>query len=139
MVKLSVAIITYNEEKNIERCIRSVLEIADEIVVLDSISTDSTKDICEKYNVIFYENKFPGHIEQKNLALDKTKYDFVLSLDADEAPDKILIEEIKKIKNNFEYDGYFVNRLTNYSGHWVRYSGWYPDRKLRLFKKSMGR
>lgn len=139
MVKISAAIITFNEELNIERCINSLKEIADEIVVIDSISTDKTKEICLSHNVVFIEQPFLGYIEQKNFALSKTTYNHVLSLDADEALDDQLISEIKKIKNNFTSDGYYFNRLTGYNGQWIYHCGWYPDRKLRLFNKHKGK
>ena len=83
MTQISVVIITYNEEHNIERCIQSVMDIADEIVVLDSISTDKTKEICLKYPVKFIEQPFLGYIEQKNKALEFARFPYVLSLDAD--------------------------------------------------------
>ena len=136
MIKLTVAIITYNEEKNIGRCISSVQSIADEILVVDSFSTDKTEDICQDFGVRFIKNAFVGHIEQKNYALELSTHEYVLSLDADEALSPILLEEIKKVKANFTSDGYRFNRLTNYCGHWVRHCGWYPDTKLRLIKKS---
>ncbi|EQC52554.1 glycosyltransferase family 2 protein [Bacteriovorax sp. DB6_IX] len=136
MVKLSAAIITFNEEHNIERCIKSLIGIVDEIVVVDSYSTDKTKDICLKYDVKFIVNEFKGHIQQKNYALTQTTYDHVLSLDADEALDDQLRESILKVKENFTSDGYFFNRLTNYVDKWVYHCGWYPDRKLRLFNKT---
>lgn len=138
MVKLSVVIITFNEEHNIGRCLDSVKEIADEIVVLDSFSTDKTRVICEKYGVSFFQHKFDGHIQQKNRAITYAKNKHVLSLDADEALDKTLINSIKEIKNNFVKDGYYMNRLTNYCGHWVKHCGWYPDTKLRLWDSSKG-
>lgn len=137
MVKVSAAIITFNEEHNIERCINSVADVVDEIVVVDSFSTDKTKSICLDLGVRFIENPFQGHIEQKNFALTQTTYDIVLSLDADEALDETLQVEIKKCKNNFSADGYYFNRLTNYVDKWIYHCGWYPDKKLRLFKKSM--
>lgn len=139
MVQLTVAIITYNEENNIARCIGSVKEIADEILVVDSFSTDKTEEICLSLGARFIKNPFAGHIEQKNVALDLATHDYVLSLDADEALSPELLKEIKAIKNNFVMDGYKFNRLTNYNGHWVRYSGWYPDTKLRLVKKNAAR
>ncbi len=135
MTKLTVAIITFNEEKNIERCLQSVKEIADEILVVDSFSTDKTEEICQNYNVRFIKNPFKGHIEQKNFALVHSSHDYVLSLDADEALSKDLLAEIKRIKLDFQLEGYRFHRLTNYSGHWVRHCGWYPDTKLRLVKK----
>jgi len=84
-VKLSAVIITFNEEDNINRCLNSLDDIADEIVVIDSFSTDGTKDICAEKGVRFIENSFVGHVEQKNFAVSQAKYDYVLSLDADEA------------------------------------------------------
>jgi glycosyltransferase involved in cell wall biosynthesis len=138
MIKLSVVIITFNEEKNIERCLNSVKEVADEIVILDSFSKDKTKEICEKYGAKFFEHKFDGHIEQKNRAIAYASYAYVLSLDADEALNETLKESILKVKENFNKQGYYMNRLTNYCGHWVKHCGWYPDRKLRLFDKHKG-
>ncbi len=135
MIKLSVVIITLNEEKNIGRCLESVKDIADEIVVVDSLSTDKTREICEKYGVRFVEQKFLGYVEQKNFALNLAANDYVLSLDADEALSPELAAEIKKIKTNYEGSGYKFNRLTNYNGHWVRHCGWYPDTKLRIVEK----
>ena len=140
MSKLSVVIITFNEEKNIARCLDSVQNIADEIVVVDSFSKDRTKEICEKYPVRFIEHPFDGHIEQKNWAKEQATYDYVLSLDADEAVSTKLEESIQKQKNNLEAaDGYYFNRFTNYCGKWIRHCGWYPDRKLRLWNRQKGK
>ena len=137
-VKLSAVIITFNEEKNIERCIGSLTEVADEILVVDSFSTDATKEICKRYEVRFVEHEFEGHIQQKNWAKSQAKYDCVLSLDADEAIDEILKSSIVQVKNNWKYDSWKMNRLTNYCGQWIRHSGWYPDRKIRLFDRNKG-
>ena len=139
MDKLSTVIITHNEEKNIGRCLQSVQTIADEIVVVDSHSTDMTEKICSDFNVKFIRHDFEGHIQQKNWARNQAKYDFVLSLDADEVLSSELIDEIKKIKNIKKYDGYSFNRLTNYCGKWVRHTGWYPDTKLRLWDRTKGK
>ena len=137
-VKISAVIITFNEEKNIERCILSIKNVVDEIVVVDSFSKDATKSICEKHKVKFMEHPFEGHIQQKNWAKDQASYDFILSLDADEALDESLQKEIRKAKNNWQFDSYQMNRLTNYCGKWIRHSGWYPDTKLRLFDRRKG-
>ena len=138
-IRISVAIITFNEEKNIERCIQSVLPIADEILVLDSFSEDKTKEICSKYEVVFKQHIFDGHIQQKNRAIEYTTNEYVLSLDADEALSTKLLASIKSIKENWgSVDGYYMNRLTNYCGKWINHCGWYPDTKLRLFKKGKG-
>ncbi len=138
MLKLSVVIITFNEEKNIGRCLDSIKDIADEIVVLDSGSTDQTKEICLRYGARFFTHRFDGHIEQKNRALTYTSYNHVLSLDADEAIDEVLKNSVLEVKSKFIKQGYYMNRLTNYCGQWVRHSGWYPDRKLRLWDKQKG-
>lgn len=137
-VQLSVVIITLNEEKNIGRCLSSVLSIADDIVVVDSFSKDKTKQICIDKNVRFITHKFEGHIEQKTWALTQAKYNHVLSLDADESLTKELQEELLKIKNNWQYDGYSFNRLTNFCGKWIKHCGWYPDKKLRMWDASKG-
>ncbi len=140
MRPLSVAIITYNEESNIERCLSSVAGLADEIVVVDSFSTDRTRDICEKYNVTFVQHRFEGYIEQKNFALAQTTHDFVLLLDADEALSPQLFNTVSAQKeNDFPYVAYSMNRCTNYCGKFIRHGLWYPDRKLRLFNKQYGR
>ena len=136
-MKVSAVIITFNEERNINRCLKSIGNIADEIIVVDSFSTDLTRSICEVYNVRFVEHAFGGHIEQKNHAISLASNDWVLSLDADEA----LTEELKQSIQlaNFEsYDGFQLKRLTNFCGQWVRHTGWYPDKKIRLWNKSKG-
>jgi glycosyltransferase involved in cell wall biosynthesis len=138
MSRLSVVIITFNEQDNIERCLLSIKDIADEILVIDSYSTDKTEKICEKHNVRFVRHKFEGHVEQKNWAFDQTTYHHVLSIDADEELSERLIESIKKVKKDWRYDGYYFNRLNNYCGKWIRFGGWYPDKKLRLVDKRKG-
>ena len=104
MPQISVVIITYNEEKNIARCLHSIKEIADDMVVVDSFSTDKTKEICIANGARFVEHRFDGHIEQKNWAITQAKYPHVLSLDADEALDKTLKKSILEIKNNWQHD-----------------------------------
>jgi len=136
--KISVVIITFNEERNIERCLKSVEKIADEIIVVDSFSTDNTETICKKYSVTFIPHKFDGHIEQKNWARLQANFDYVLSLDADEALDDTLIKSILEVKSKPEFDGYKMNRLTNYCGKWIKHCGWYPDTKLRLWENTKG-
>ena len=138
MSKISAAIITYNEEKNISRCINSLIDIADEIIVVDSGSEDKTQDIALKLGAKVIINKFEGHIQQKNFAITQTSNDWVISLDADEALSNELKNSLIKIKKNLEGNGYKFNRLTNYCGKWIKYCGWYPDTKLRLFKKGKG-
>lgn len=139
MHPLSVVIITLNEERNIERCIKSVQALADEVVVVDSLSTDRTREIAQRLGARVIEQAFLGHIEQKNFAKDQAKNDWVLSLDADEALTQALEASICSVLENPQYTGYRMNRLTNFCGQWIKHSGWYPDTKLRLFRKEAGR
>lgn len=138
-MKLSCVIITYNEEKNIERCIVSVKEVVDEIVVVDSFSEDHTKEICTKLGVKFIQHNYASMIEQKNYAASQAKYPNILSLDADEALSEDLKKSILEVKQNWKADGFYFNRLTNYCGEWIRHCGWYPDQKLRLWDIRMGK
>ena len=137
-VKISCTIITYNEERNIEECLRSVEEIADEIIVVDSFSTDKTPEICKTFGVKFIQNPFDGHIQQKNFAMEQATYDYILSLDADERLSKEMAESIKRIKQNWTANGYRFNRLNNYSGAWLKHC-WYPDAKIRLWDRRTAR
>ena len=137
-VKISGIVLTFNEEKNIARCLQSMQAVCDEIVVVDSFSTDKTQEICESFGVRFYQNAWPGFKEQKNFAQDKAEYDHVLQLDADEEVSAELQKSILAVKANWQYDGYFSNRFTNYCGKWIRHSGWYPDAKLRLYDRRKG-
>jgi len=138
MKKLSVVIITFNEEKNIERCIRSVAGLADEVVVVDSFSTDSTEAICRNLGAQFIQHPFAGHIEQKNFAVKQTSFNYILSLDADEALSEKLKASILQARQDWKHPSYSMNRLTNYCGQWIKHGGWYPDRKIRLFEKGKG-
>ncbi len=135
---ISALIITYNEEASIARCIRSLEKVADEIIVIDSFSTDDTAKICHDLGVTFIEHRFEGHIQQKNFAITQANHDYCLSLDADEELNDEAIQSILSLKNNFSADGYTINRRNNYCGTWVKHSGWYPDRKLRLWHKKKG-
>ncbi len=139
VTKMSAVIITYNEEKNIARCISSLQEVADEILVVDSFSEDRTKEICTSMGVRFMEHAFEGHVQQKNYATGQATHDFVLALDADEALSVELAEQILDVKKNKTYDAYRFNRLTNYCGKWIRHCGWYPDTKLRLWDRQKGK
>ncbi len=137
-VRLSAVIITFNEEHNIERCIRSLSRVADEIVVVDSFSKDRTEQICRSLNVRFIQHPFEGHIQQKNYALAQASHDHVLSLDADEALSEKLQETILRVKSNWTTDACVVNRLNNYCGKFIRHGGWYPDRRIRLWDRRKG-
>ncbi|MFZ5941808.1 MAG: glycosyltransferase [Bacteroidota bacterium] len=137
-VKISVVIITLNEEKNIARCISSVEGVADEVIVVDSYSTDRTEEICRSLGARFITHVFRGHIEQKNWAINQARYPWILSLDADEALSPELKESIIGAKKNWQYDGYTFNRLTSYCGKWIRHTTWYPSKKLRLWDARKG-
>lgn len=135
MEKLSVVIICFNEEKNIARCIFSVKPIADEILILDSNSSDQTAAIAESMGAIVKQEVFRGFIEKKNKAAELASYDYILSLDADEALDPQLTNSILKAKEKFNSPAYRMNRCTNYCGKFIRHGSWYPDKKIRLFDR----
>ena len=137
-IQISGVIITLNEERNIAACIESMLPVVDEILVVDSFSTDRTKEICLEMGVKFFEHEFNGHIEQKNYALDLAKYDYILSLDADERLSEEMAQSVLKVKSNSKHSSYAFNRLNNYCGVWLKRS-WYPDRKIRLWDRRNGR
>jgi len=136
---LSALIITLNEEKSIARCIDSVKHIADEVIILDCYSTDNTVEIARSKGAIVHQQKFKGYIEQKNCALQLATYDFILSLDADEAIDEKLAHAILKEKEHFIYPAYRMNRRNNYCGRFIRHGLWYPDKKIRLFDRRLAK
>ncbi|OGC78396.1 MAG: hypothetical protein A2145_01725 [candidate division Zixibacteria bacterium RBG_16_40_9] len=138
MAKISAVIITLNEEKNLERCLRS-LNFVDEIVVVDSHSTDKTEEIARKFTDKIFEVDWGGFGKTKELARQKASCSWVLSVDADEEATPELKEEIlQTVQNNF-YSGYFIPRKSNFLGKWINHSGWYPDYVLRLFQKETGK
>lgn len=136
MKQLSVTIITLNEERNIGRCLESLQEIADEIIVVDSFSTDKTKEISEKWGATFVQTQWKGYSETKNYANSLAKHDYVFSIDADEAVSDRLKASILKLKEVGFEGAYTMNRKTNYCGQWINHSGWYPDTKLRIWNKN---
>ena len=138
-VKVTGLVITYNEEEKIETCIRSLQKVCDEVVVIDSFSTDRTKKIAESLGVRFISNEFKGHIEQKNFAITQATYSHVLSLDADEALSDELAESILNVKSDWQADAYSMKRLTRYVNKWIRHGNWYPDIKSRLWDVSKGK
>jgi glycosyltransferase involved in cell wall biosynthesis len=141
MNKLSVVIITYNEEKDLGRCLQSVNNIADEIIVVDSYSTDNTELIAKSFDKVkFYKHKWEGYSGQKNYANSLASNDLVFSIDADEAVSSQLEKSIEEVKKNaVRGQAFVVKRITNYCGKWIKHSGWYPDKKLRLWFKDEGR
>ena len=134
-MKISATIITFNEERNLPRAIES-LRCCDEIVVVDSGSIDRTVEVASKLGARVIENPWRGYAEQKNFASENAAYDWVLSIDADEALSEALESEIWQIKRNGPtFDAYTMPRLAQYLGRWILHSGWYPDRKVRLFDR----
>ncbi|AHJ99226.1 glycosyltransferase family 2 protein [Hymenobacter swuensis] len=138
-VPLSVVIITFNEEANIARCLEAARSIADELLVVDSFSTDRTVAICQELGARVVQHTFEGYVEQKNYATQQAHHHHVLQLDADEVLTEELRQSIGQTKTNWQGAGYTLARLTNYCGSWVRHGGWYPDRKLRLYDRRLGR
>jgi glycosyltransferase involved in cell wall biosynthesis len=139
MQTLSVVIITLNEEQNIGRCIDSVKEIADEIIVLDSFSADNTENIVKQKGGKFYQQIFEGYGAQRNAASALASNDYILFLDADEFLSDALCNVIKIQKEyEFAFDGFTMNRLNNYCGQWIHHGSWYPDKKLRIINRKKG-
>lgn len=135
-MKISAAIITYNEERNIARAIES-LRCCDEIVVIDSGSSDRTVELAQNHGARVIETHWRGYAAQKNFAAEACEHPWVLSIDADEALSEALEGEIWQLKKNGPTaDGYSMPRLAQYLGRWILHSGWYPDRKVRLFDRS---
>jgi glycosyltransferase involved in cell wall biosynthesis len=135
---LSVAIIAKNEERKIKRCLGSLRDIASEIILVYNDCTDKTVEVAESFGAKCFENKWCGHIEQKNFALNKCTYSWILCIDADEALSRKLKISIKNfIKNeekNQQYDGALFNRCSFFLGKWIRHGDWYPDKKIRIVR-----
>jgi glycosyltransferase involved in cell wall biosynthesis len=138
-MKITATIITLNEERNIARAIES-LRCCDEILILDSGSTDRTVELAENLGARVFEAGWRGYSGQKNWAAEQASYDWILSLDADEALSEGLEAEIWTLKKTGpRYDGYTMPRLARYLGRWILHSGWYPDRKIRLYDRRKAR
>lgn len=134
MTTISAIIITHNEEDNIGRCLTSLQGIADEIVVVDSGSTDATEKICHEHGVRFVSHKWEGYAGQKNYANSLATKEWTLSIDADEELSPTLRSTLLMLKKEAETDTiYAFNRLNNCCGRWIRHCGWYPDIKIRLW------
>ncbi|MEG1555678.1 MAG: glycosyltransferase family 2 protein [Bacteroidales bacterium] len=140
MNKLSVVIITLNEEDNIAKCLDSVKPVADEIVVVDSFSTDQTETICETYDSVkFIKNRFVNYGLQKQFAIEQASFNLILSIDADEYLSDELTKEIHTIKGKeLQYAGYFIRRKTIYLGKMLNFCGMNTEKHLRLFDKTKG-
>ncbi len=138
MIKISAVIITFNEERNIVRCLQSLDGLADEIVVVDSFSTDATGQLCKPFHTRFLQRAFEGYKQQKSWACQQAENEYILSLDADEVISEALRTSILSVKQDWKADGYYFNRLNNYLGKWIKHCGWYPDAKLRLWDRRKG-
>jgi glycosyltransferase involved in cell wall biosynthesis len=135
MTAISACIISYNEEKKIENCLKSLDGVVDEIVVVDSLSEDRTVEITSKYTDKIFHQKFLGHVRQKNLSVDKAQNDWILSLDCDEQLSSRLKQSIIDVKDDLDsHDAYKMARKTYYVNRWLNHC-WYPDIKVRLFNR----
>ncbi len=138
---ISAAIITLNEEKNIEACLQS-LNWVDEIIVVDSLSGDATKQLAVASGATVIDQAFLGHVKQKQLAVDNCKHDWIICLDADERVTPELRDEILMLFSKKQHEtlanGYSVPRKSFHLGRWIMHGGWYPDRNIRVFNKQHG-
>jgi glycosyltransferase involved in cell wall biosynthesis len=132
---LSIIVMTYNEESNIGRCLNSVEGLGDEIVILDSYSTDRTVEIASAHGARIEQYPFDSYINQKNRLIQFAEHDWVLNLDADEYLSPGLRSSIEEAKFNTHFDGYTFNRRNKIGDTWVSHGNWYPDRKIRLFDR----
>ena len=139
-VKLSIYMITYNNERTLEKALRSV-QWADEIVVVDSFSVDRTVEICRQFTDKVFQRKWPGHQDQYQHAADLTVHPWIMFVDADEEVPPELAEEIRRelSKEKQDVDGFIAYRHTYYLGRWIRHGGWVPDCEIRLYRREKGR
>lgn len=137
MNKISAIIITYNEERNIERSIRSLSKVADEVIVVDSFSKDKTVSIAEGLGARVFQHAFDGYGPQKKFAAAQAQYPWLLNIDADEAISPELEKSILAVKEKADCNAYKFNILPNYCGAWIRHCGWYPAPKVRLWNAAL--
>lgn len=130
---ISAVLITFNEARKLRSTLRALENVADEIVVMDSFSTDETGQIAEEFGATVYRVEWQGYAKTKNLGNSKASCSHILSVDADEVLDEELIHSIQELKRSGLIGAYLLNRKNFLEGKWVKHSGWYPDRKLRLF------
>lgn len=136
MEKISVTVITRNEEKNIERCLDSV-KWADEIVVLDAFSRDRTIELCRRFTDKVYRDNWQGYGKQKNLCAARASHRWILNLDADEVVSPACADDIRReLEKGPNHPIYLIPRKNFFGGRWVRFGGWYPDRIARLYDKT---
>jgi glycosyltransferase involved in cell wall biosynthesis len=139
--KLSCVIVCYNEEEKIQATLEGLRDVCDEILVVDSFSTDATVEICRQYTERVIQRSWNGYRDQKQYATEQAIHDWVLSLDADEELSQELRAELLQWKESGgnHCNGYFIPRLAFFMGRWIKHTTWYPDWQLRLFRKSCGR
>lgn len=136
MKSVTATILTYNEERHIEVCLQSLLDVVDEIVVVDSFSTDSTVDICLRYGCRVKQRRLAGYGAQRQYATSLASHNYILAIDADEALSPQLARSILAIKaEGFTHRVYSTSRLNFFCGHPVHHCGWYPDTQIRLFDR----
>jgi len=144
-MKISVCLITLNEERNLPRCLASVAPIADEILIVDSGSRDRTEEIARQFGARFVHQDWLGNTDQKNFAQDQAAHPWVFNIDADEELSPDLIQAIIRLKalpvcdTPEAPDGYRVSRMVFYLGRWIRHGDWYPDRLVRLYRRDKAR
>jgi glycosyltransferase involved in cell wall biosynthesis len=133
----SITVITLNEERNLRECLRSVAW-ADEIVIVDSGSTDTTLEIAREFSCSISTNPWRGMREQKNFAAGRARHNWILNIDADERLTSEGQEEVKTVLREPRHAGYEFPRKNIFLGKWMKHGGWYPDRTLRLYRKDLG-
>jgi glycosyltransferase involved in cell wall biosynthesis len=139
MQPISATLITYNEELNIAEALQSV-SWADEIIVVDSGSSDATLDICRRFTDKIFHRNWTGYVDQKNCAVEKARNEWIISLDADERVSPELQAEIQDLaRSGFRTPGYRIPRTVFFMGRWIRHGDWYPDYQLRLFERRHGK
>ena len=141
-MKLTVIILTFNDQSNIENCLKSIKDLTNDVIIVDSFSSDKTLDICKEYGCNIYQNNFINQAIQFNWALDNTdiKHDWILRLDSDEIiPKNLMVEIINRIGSEPEIMGYALNRRMYWMNRWLKHGRMYPHYILRLFKKGTAR
>lgn len=141
-MKISACLITRNEKDNLDRCLSSIRPVVDEIIVVDSGSTDGSPDICRRYGAHVTTHPWEGYVAQKNLALSLASNNWVLSIDADEELSPGLSSAIEMLRENppeEDISGYILSRVVWYKGEWIWHGNWFPDRLVRLFQKNRAR
>lgn len=135
-LKVSAVIVCCDEEENVERCLQS-LTWADEIVVVDSFSQDRTVELCRKYTSRIFQREWLGMVRQREYAVSLAQNDWVFAVDADEVITETLRNEVlmRLSEDKEDNSGYYIKRHSHYLGRWIDHGGWYPDFKLRLFRK----